>query len=51
MKANKIEGKGVECMDLKIDDLKISEYIKNILHEPAFTKVSLMHMHQNLPCF
>lgn len=27
-------------MDLQIDDLKISEYTKNILHELGFTKVS-----------
>ncbi len=27
-------------MDLKIDDLKISEYTKNILHELGFTEVS-----------
>lgn len=32
-------------MDLKIDDLKISEYTKNILHELGFTEVSDLEGH------
>lgn len=32
-------------MDLQIDDLKISEYTKNILHELGFTKVSDLECH------
>ena len=32
-------------MDLKIDDLKISEYAKNILHELGFTEVSDLEGH------